>query len=239
MLETVVLFPETMEWSPYLYWNKAASGVPRFSVQLACRYDPHRGGEMSDDFVGFYKRVFESQGKVAFCDGKFKGQKVSIALTTEAEWKRKDAEIARLTGELEYLKSGKALQDIIFERDSLLIDLAAAGAEVERLNAWVNDLQSGMYINCVYCGHRYGPQDKVPCSMAEALKKHIEQCPKHPMSALKQDLAACRKVIEGVRKWMLESQFCSAPYCRKCVVKLYAILGPEGKKNSSKKEESC
>lgn len=68
-------------------------------------------------------------------------------------------------------------------------------AEVERLKTWVNDLQSGMYINCVYCGHRYGPQDKVPCSMAEALKKHIEQCPKHPMSALKQDLAACRDAI--------------------------------------------
>ena len=71
--------------------------------------------------------------------------------------------------------------------------------EIKRLDAWVNDLQSGMYINCVYCGHRYGPQDKVPCSMAEALKKHIEQCPKHPMSALKQDLAATNKVIEGVR----------------------------------------
>jgi len=23
--------------------------------------------------------------------------------------------------------------------------------------AWVNDLQSDMYVNCVYCGHRYGP----------------------------------------------------------------------------------
>jgi len=65
-------------------------------------------------------------------------------------------------------------------------------AENKRLIKWVNDLQSGMYINCVYCGHRYGPDDKVPCTMADALKKHIEKCPKHPMSALKQSLAAAK-----------------------------------------------
>ena len=46
----------------------------------------------------------------------------------------------------------------------------------------VDDLQSGMYINCVYCGHRYGPKDEVEATMADALKEHIEQCPKHPMS---------------------------------------------------------
>ena len=56
--------------------------------------------------------------------------------------------------------------------------------EYERLEQWIRDLQSGMYVNCVYCGHRYGPKDKVPVAMAEALKQHIAQCPKHPMSAL-------------------------------------------------------
>lgn len=55
----------------------------------------------------------------------------------------------------------------------------------ERLRKWVDDLQSGMYINCVYCGHRYGPQDKVPTSMADVLKEHVEQCPEHPMSKLR------------------------------------------------------
>lgn len=60
-----------------------------------------------------------------------------------------------------------------------------AEAEVERLTAWVNDLQSGMYVNCVYCGHRYGPESTTPVAMAGVLKAHIEQCPKHPMSALK------------------------------------------------------
>ena len=53
------------------------------------------------------------------------------------------------------------------------------------LNLWVRDLQAGMYINCVYCGHRYGPREDTPVSMAEVLKKHIEKCPKHPMSKLK------------------------------------------------------
>jgi len=59
--------------------------------------------------------------------------------------------------------------------------------EVARLKKWVADLQSGMYVNCVYCGHRYGPGETTPASMANALKKHIEQCPEHPMSKLKDE----------------------------------------------------
>jgi len=61
-------------------------------------------------------------------------------------------------------------------------------AENERLTAWVEDLQSGMYVNCVYCGHRYGPGETTPVSMADALKKHVEQCPEHPMSALRTEV---------------------------------------------------
>lgn len=78
----------------------------------------------------------------------------------------------------------------------LLLALREAQAETERLQRWVNDLQAGMYINCVYCGHQYGPNETTPQSvvgttptMAEVLKQHIEQCPKHPMSALRQQLA--------------------------------------------------
>lgn len=65
--------------------------------------------------------------------------------------------------------------------------LAAKDAEIERLTRWIDDLQSGMYVNCVYCGHRYGPGETTPVSMAEALKSHIEICPEHPMSRLKAD----------------------------------------------------
>jgi len=50
-------------------------------------------------------------------------------------------------------------------------DIEKLQDENQRLASWVADLQSGMFINCVYCGHRYGPKDEVP--------EHIEVCPKH------------------------------------------------------------
>ena len=55
--------------------------------------------------------------------------------------------------------------------------------ENKRLEAWIDDLQSGMWINCVYCGHRYGPNkgDHL-VTMRKTLEKHIEECPKHPLS---------------------------------------------------------
>jgi DNA-directed RNA polymerase subunit RPC12/RpoP len=72
-------------------------------------------------------------------------------------------------------------------------------AESARLEQWVNDLQSGMYVNCVYCGHRYGPSETTPVSMAEVLKQHIEQCPEHPMSALKRENERLQYENEGLR----------------------------------------
>lgn len=57
--------------------------------------------------------------------------------------------------------------------------------EIARLEAWVRDLQDGMIVNCVYCGHQYGRKDAVPMAIADVLKAHIEACPDHPMSALK------------------------------------------------------
>lgn len=72
--------------------------------------------------------------------------------------------------------------------------------ELEKYKQWINDLQNGMYINCVYCGHRYGTSDEVPCSMAEVLKKHVMQCENHPMSKL---LTMCKKSSEVLREEML------------------------------------
>ena len=60
--------------------------------------------------------------------------------------------------------------------------------EIEDLQQWVSDCQSGMYINCVYCGHRYGPREETPVAMADVLKEHCEQCPKHPLSAAKAEI---------------------------------------------------
>lgn len=72
--------------------------------------------------------------------------------------------------------------------------------EIERLRQWVADLQSGMYINCVYCGHRYGPDPVTPTSMADVLKAHVEVCPKHPMSALKAEVESLKKQLDATQK---------------------------------------
>ena len=71
--------------------------------------------------------------------------------------------------------------------------------ELERLYKQVDDLQSGMYINCVYCGHRYGPKENTPDSMADILKQHIEQCPQHPLSAAKKEIAKLKEHIQQIQ----------------------------------------
>ena len=78
-------------------------------------------------------------------------------------------------------------------------EIQALKKENKRLQQWVNDLQAGMYINCVYCGHRYGPDDEVSSTMADVLKKHIEKCHKHPMYAAKKTIAGLRKEIRVLK----------------------------------------
>ena len=73
--------------------------------------------------------------------------------------------------------------------------LDVARVVVERHQRWVNDLQAGTYITCVYCGHNYGPDDEVPTCMADVLKEHIAQCPQHPMSALKAEVERLKKQL--------------------------------------------
>jgi DNA-directed RNA polymerase subunit RPC12/RpoP len=78
------------------------------------------------------------------------------------------------------------------ERD---LDRAArkdAEERAARRKQWVLDLQSGMFVNCVYCGHRYGPDPGTPVAMADVLKAHIATCPEHPMAHL---VAAARDVL--------------------------------------------
>lgn len=73
-------------------------------------------------------------------------------------------------------------------------------AELAEAKQWIDDCQAGMYINCVYCGHRYGPDDEVEATMQQALYDHIKVCPKHPLSKalaentqLKEELKLARK----------------------------------------------
>lgn len=83
----------------------------------------------------------------------------------------------------------------------------------KKMHDWIDDLQSGMYVNCVYCGHRYGPKDSTPCSMSEILQRHVEVCTEHPMHKFrvrvkellqKIDLYSHSKEIEEEIQKMLE-----------------------------------
>jgi hypothetical protein len=68
--------------------------------------------------------------------------------------------------------------------------------ENKRLEMWIDDLQSGMYINCVYCGHRYGPMDEVTIPMRKQLEQHINSCPKHPLSKARDEIAKLKQQME-------------------------------------------
>ena len=69
-------------------------------------------------------------------------------------------------------------------------------AALRQAENWIADLQSGMYVNCVYCGHRYGPSKTTPVSMADVLKAHIENCPEHPMSKLRDALSGMIGLVQ-------------------------------------------
>jgi hypothetical protein len=75
---------------------------------------------------------------------------------------------------------------------------------IARLRAQVADLQSGMFINCVYCGHRYGPAETMAANIpeggstvAEELRSHIARCPEHPMSTLRWALEVIMDLDKG------------------------------------------
>ena len=94
---------------------------------------------------------------------------------------------------------GNLSESVKAEFASLNSKIASQHAEIDRLIKWVEDLQSGMYINCVYCGHRYGPAKTTPIAFADVLKRHIEVCPKHPMSVLKKENEELKKEIERLK----------------------------------------
>jgi len=92
---------------------------------------------------------------------------------------------------------------------------------IDQREKWIADLKSGMYINCVYCGHRYGRADVLPASKAEILKRHIAECPEHPMSSL---LEASRAFIRA-----MESAGCGQPLRDALLLAQAAIEKAEGK----------
>lgn len=73
--------------------------------------------------------------------------------------------------------------------------LGRMSRDILQYERWVSDLQSGMYINCVYCGHRYGPAESTPVAMSTLLTKHIEKCPKHPLSHALATIANYQRIV--------------------------------------------
>jgi len=110
--------------------------------------------------------------------------------------------LAEQEREIEDLR--RRAEDKIDERD---VEIGRKLQEIERLRGWVGDLQSGLFINCVYCGFRYGPGESTPATLPEAgetlaataLREHVEQCQDHPMSRLKKEIERLREAIDHAR----------------------------------------
>jgi uncharacterized Zn-finger protein len=97
-------------------------------------------------------------------------------------------------------RSGRSIREAEQKRIHLA-DIKILQNENKRLTAWVADLQSGMTVNCVYCGHSYGYNTKTPVSKAQMLYDHIKVCKQHPLSkALKENkkLKALNRKMDGV-----------------------------------------
>ena len=61
------------------------------------------------------------------------------------------------------------------------IEIAELRTEIMRLNKFCDDLQEKIYVNCAYCGHRYGPRHTTKRAMTDLIKDHIRQCKRHPL----------------------------------------------------------
>jgi hypothetical protein len=114
-------------------------------------------------------------------------------------------------GLLEGLKDRLTAELLARDKTEALIIAALGVAQSERDTAlrerdevrrWVSDLQSGMYVNCVYCGHRYGPDPGTPVAMADVLKAHIQACPRHPMAKMREALRTIRRMAaDPMKSW--------------------------------------
>lgn len=51
-----------------------------------------------------------------------------------------------------------------------------AEASVARLRQWVEDLQGDCWVNCIYCGWRFGPMKELPFSTREVFTGHLKKC---------------------------------------------------------------
>lgn len=112
---------------------------------------------------------------------------------TELSFKVDRSELIKLIAG-DYLDSLRERIDVLIKRD------ASNERRIDRLQQWVDDLQAGLFVNCVYCGYRYGPRSDTPVSMADILKQHIEHCPEHPLFEVREaltDLVELKRYIDA------------------------------------------
>jgi hypothetical protein len=84
----------------------------------------------------------------------------------------------------------------------------ALRAEVERLK---EEIEHPKMTYCAYCGQQYDIGDHE--AALKAITEHIYTCPRHPMSAIKTDLAAAVEVLRVViNTWMPPSGLPDATY---------------------------
>lgn len=111
-------------------------------------------------------------------------------------------------GGLAFVRNGTVTVVLDHLTYTQLLDAARRGlnltTENRRLRQWVRDLQEGCWVNCVYCGHRYGREKDTPVAMADVLKAHVEQCPDHPMSSLKTMFVTRTTALETAMRQAVE-----------------------------------
>ncbi len=115
------------------------------------------------------------------------------------------------------LKCSTPTEDVV-HTDELQCDLVHARKQIVELEQWVHDLQSGMYVNCVYCGHRYGPDGKVAPAMQQALYDHIAECPKHPLSAAKAWIAELEEALRSAAGSLEKAGWLNTARCARKVL---------------------
>ncbi len=79
-------------------------------------------------------------------------------------------------------------------------------AENTALRQWVSDLLAGTFVNCVYCGHRYGPDDETPVSRSDLLTRHVAACPDHPLAKQIANAKAFDLAVNGVLQKMFDEE---------------------------------
>ncbi len=60
-------------------------------------------------------------------------------------------------------------------------------AAVKEKDEWIDRLEDGRIVTCVYCGHAYPPETQR--SKRKILYEHIKLCPKHPLRHAEEQIA--------------------------------------------------